>query len=276
MTDEQLYEKARMYGRNTLMWRQKFLGLLPEVEKRRLYLAKGFGSVFEFAFKLAGVSEEQVRRVLNLERKFVGTPVLKSLLERGEVSVNKLARVASIATAQNEAELARVVQVLPQSAIETLVRDENGFNKPEIELRSVRAHTLELTDEVTEKLLELQEKGINVSKVLLELLERREKEIAEEKVAISEELVEAKSRYVPARIQRVVREEHGTQCSIQTCHKPAEHLHHTQTFALSHRHDPHYLAPLCEDHHVLAHGINLKVQDKRRQVFTVSTYPRIW
>ena len=57
MTDEELYEKAVMYGRNALLWRQRFMGLLPEVQRRGLYAKKGFGSVFEFAFKLAGLSE---------------------------------------------------------------------------------------------------------------------------------------------------------------------------------------------------------------------------
>lgn len=81
----------------TRIWRQKFLGLLPEVYKRRLYEKKGFGSIFEFAKKLAGVSEEQVRLVLNLEKRFEDKPILKALLVEGTVSVNKLARIVSIA-----------------------------------------------------------------------------------------------------------------------------------------------------------------------------------
>ncbi len=270
MTDEQLYEKARMYGRNALLWRQKFLGLLPEVEKRRLYLAKGFLSVFEFASKLAGVSEEHVRTALNLGRRFAELPALKSLLENGEVSINKLVRIQSIATLQNEAELARVVQVLPKSALETLVRDEksldvNGLVEPLFDVKSLPGQTspLQISDAVKARLEELQEKGINIDALLTEFLDRRESEITEEKEAICEGLEPAKSRYVAARIKRVVREEHGTKCSIRTCYKPAEQLHHTQTFALSQRYDPHFLAPLCKDHHVIAHSINLKFQEKR-------------
>ena len=60
MTDEKLYELAKLYGRNALVWRQKFMGLLPEVEKRKLYERKNFGSIFEFAYKLAGFSEQQL------------------------------------------------------------------------------------------------------------------------------------------------------------------------------------------------------------------------
>lgn len=98
LADENLYNLCKVYGGKALMWRQRFIGLLPEVFKRRLYEKKGFGSIFEFAKKLAGLSEEQVRRVLNLEKKFEKLPELKSLLVNGEVSVNKLARVASIAS----------------------------------------------------------------------------------------------------------------------------------------------------------------------------------
>src|SRR3989338_493176 len=164
MTDEKLYELARLYGRNALVWRQKFMGLLPEVEKRKLYERKGCGSIFEFAYKLAGLSEQQVRTALNLEKRFEGLPVLRGLLVEGKVSVSKLVRVASIATATNEGELAEAVQLLPQKALETFVRDErceneNGLGEPLFGAKSLRAHELGLSEEVTGKLLELQEKA---------------------------------------------------------------------------------------------------------------------
>jgi hypothetical protein len=267
MTDIELYRKAKFFGKNALLWRRKFMGLLPEVQRRRLYEKRGFGSIFEFSFKLAGLSEEQVRRVLQLERKFEGVPVLKELLESGAVSVNKLARVASIATVANQEDLAEAVRVLPKSAVETLVRDErfqksNGLFKPQIEVKSVPGH-LNLDEKVVGRLLELQGKGIDLNAMMMEMLDRREQEIAEEKVAIAEDLPETQSRHVPVRTKKVLRKEHGTKCSIASCRRPAEQLHHTQTFALSHRHDPHYLAPLCKEHHILAHSVNLKVWERR-------------
>jgi hypothetical protein len=258
MTDDELYNKAKFYGRNALYWRQKFIGLLPEVERRRLYERKGFGSIFEFAYKLAGLSEQQVRTALNLESRFSELPALKALLVEGKVSINKLVRVQSIATVENERELAEVVQVLSQGALETFVRDE----RTSIEVKSLRAQdharALELSEEVTEKLLELQKKGLDVNELLLEFLKKREEEITQEKEAICKNLQTAKSSYVPARIKKVVQKEHGTKCSIVTCNRPAEELHHTQTFALSKRHDPRYLAPFCKEHHVIAHSINVK------------------
>ena len=257
MTDEELYEKARLYGQNALLWRQRFMGLLPEVEKRRLYATKGFGSVFEFAFKLAGLSEEQVRTALNLEKRFSDKPALKALLEKGEVSINKLVRIQSVVTPENEAFWAQQVQLLPKKALETLVRDERSLPGQML--------PLQISEDVKCRLEKLQEKGIDVSELLTELLDRHEQEIAEEKAAIAAELPGSQSRHVPARTQRVLNKEHGSKCSIQTCKKPAEQLHHTQTFALSRRHDPHFLAPLCKDHHTIAHAINVKVQQKRHE-----------
>lgn len=266
ISDKELYRRARFYGRNALLWRRKFIGLLPEIERRRIYEKKGYESIFVFAKKLAGLSEDQVRRALNLEKRFADKPVLNRLLTNGEVSINKLARVASIATPENEEELAEKVKMLPQSAIETLVRDENGLNKPKNEVKSVRAHSLELSKEVTEKLLELQRKGIDINEVLLDLLQKREEEIQKEKIEIAAELVQTESRYIPAKVRRIIQKEHGGKCSIRTCNKPAKQLHHTQTFSLSCLHDPRYLAPLCKDHHAIAHSINLKVQEKRQEL----------
>ena len=89
-----------------------------------LYEKKGFDSIFQFAAKLAGVSKEQLCTALNLEKDFEDKPLLKKLLVTGEVSINKLVRIQSVATKENEEFWATQVQLLPSRALETLVRDE--------------------------------------------------------------------------------------------------------------------------------------------------------
>ncbi|MBI2634770.1 hypothetical protein HYW82_03840 [Candidatus Peregrinibacteria bacterium] len=134
LSDKDLYFLCKKYGDQALDWRRKFIGLLPEVNKRRLFEKHGFTSIFEFAAKIAGVSKEQVCRALNLEKKFDDKPVLHSMLVEGKISINKLARIASIATVENEKSLAKSAKVLPYRALETLVRDEKIISE------SVRAH----------------------------------------------------------------------------------------------------------------------------------------
>lgn len=268
ISDEKLLQLCERFGRRALLWRRKFIGLLPEVNRRRLYERRGCQSIFEFAAKLAGVSEEQVRRAVNLSYEFRDKPALQQLLTSGSVGLSKLARVASVATPENEFELAEKVRLLPQKALETLVRDErvsekqNGSAKPLFEVKSVRAHmTFELSVEVVEELNCLHEQGQDVNAILLELLAQRKLRIEQKKEVLAGEA--ARSRTIPTKIRRVLHEEYGQKCSIATCQKPSEEIHHTQRFSLSHSHDPHYLAPLCREHHQLAHAVDVRVQELR-------------
>ncbi len=317
LSDEKLFELCKRYGGNVLFWRRKFLGLLPEVAKRKLYEKKGFSSIFEFAKKLAGISEEQVRMVLNLERRFEDKKELHELLVEGKVSVNKLSRIVSVATRENEGFWAQQVRVLPQSAVNTLVKDvnvakigdQNSLFEPKNEAKSLYVQTSDsfiLADDVMAELNKLNKKGIDVNELLRKLLEKRKREIEEEKEEIAEKMKEreagtmnsievaekmagrlAKSlieaigddvivqsltktelggRYVPRKIQKIIKKEFGTKCAVPTCNKLAEHLHHTLPFALSQNHDPRYLMPLCKEHHIIAHSVDQKFQSVRRMV----------
>ena len=255
VTDQKLLELCEKYGLQTRLWRQKFLGLLPEVQKRRLYEKKGCSSIFEFAKKLAGVSEEQVRRVLGLEERFIDKPALGELLKTGKVSVHKLARIAGIATSENQEDLAEQVQLLSKSAIETLVRDMKQESVPGHE-----AKQLQLSDEVQKKLLELQHKGIDVDHIILTALAEREQYIAQEKERLSAEAEMTDSRYINKPTRDLLEAEYGKKCSIPSCHRLSEEIHHGQRFSLARIHDPRYMAPMCRQHHTIAHSIDIKFQ----------------
>lgn len=299
LSDQNLYSLCKTYGARVLEWRRKFIGLLPEVNRRKLYEKKGFESIFVFAKKLAGLSEEQVRLAINLAKRFEEMPTLKSVLINGEVSINKLTRVASIANSENEEFLANKIQILSQGAVETLVRDEkwmknesmtntnsnasnkkqNGLFEPENNTKSLRAQTLSLSPEIHQKLLELQQKGLDINQIILECLQKRELEIAQKKEQIREKVlqkedekvqkieiiqgyalepIKSQRHHVPQSIRKIIYEEHGTKCSIKSCQKRAENIHHTLPFAIGKTNDPHFLVPLCKTHHELEHAVNLK------------------
>ena len=266
MSDEEVLSLCQQYGRAALEARRKFEGLLPEVFRRKLYKKKGFGSIFEFAAKLAGLSEEQVRRVLNLEKKFVDKPALHSALVLGEVSSHKLARVASIATKENDETLAEKAKVLSARALEALVRDQKSVHvhtHPQESLPDV--NLLEhLSAEVQKDLIERLRKGIDVNALLEELLAKYDEALEEEKEEIAEEEIQKKpSRYVSVKVRRILKREHGDKCSVPWCGKQSEELHHTQRFALVGAHDPRYIAPLCKAHHEIAGAIDAKAWQKR-------------
>ena len=134
--------------------------------------------------------------------------------------------------------------------------------------------TLYLSPEVQQKLLELQQKGIDINDLLLEFLQKREQEIAERKEEISEQILRREekkfaknhdgeymtkliTRYIPVAARRILHEEYGRKCSIKNCQKDAVQIHHMQRFFASQSHDPRYLAPLCKEHHELAHSADI-------------------
>jgi hypothetical protein len=308
LSDGQLYGLCLEYGRNAIRWRWRFAGLLPEVMRRRLYEKKGFRSIKEFAAKLAGMSEEQVNLVLNLERRFEDKPALHSLLTNGEASINKLAKIVSIATIENQEILADKVQLLPTRALETLVRDEklassnkvcasqpdleiemqNGLQEPKIKPKSLHVQTslqqfsdivkLNLDRDVLKELLELQAKEIDINSLIRKMLNERKAEIAEKKEKIAEEVLQKSeerkrqgkkpSRYIPMKVRNILIKEHGTKCSIPGCNRPAKEKHHTQRFALAGTNDPRYMAPLCEEHHIIAQTIDIKYIQVRMAAVT--------
>lgn len=385
LSDDQLLRLCEKYGLQAKLWRQKFCGLLPEVCKRRLYEKKRFRSIFEFALILGGLSEHQVRLVLNLDKRFEEMPHLHELLAEGKVSVNKLARVVSVATVENEEFWANQCKNLSNRALEVLVNDEkklmvnsgnnlpkidhenfelgfasrgrnslfgnftaqqqnylggNGFDiihqsknlngspEPQIDYKSLHVQTFgiennshkeanfthrssaepepynvdvhikfmalipKLDQKIKMKILELSEKGIDVNSVLAVILDEREQDIEHRKNEIVEGKIGLKnivdtsesktggkdgksqtaSRYIPVNTRRVLQLEHGTKCSIATCSKMAEQIHHSQRFGLMKNavpqaaHDPRYLAPLCKEHHQIAHSIDVKFGEVRKKI----------
>jgi hypothetical protein len=286
INDFTLLKMCAEFGGRARYWRQKFIGLLPEVNKRRLYEKKKCGSIFEFAYKFAGLSEKQVRLAINLEERFYDKPELYTALVNGDVSIHKLTKIASIATKENAAELVEKTKILPCHALETFARDlknppacdsgnsangtrkiENGLPEPLFGPKSLHVQKLEFefSDEIVEELNQLNRQGQNMDKIMKELLEYRKQRIQEEKQEISAQVEPTDSRYINAATRHILKEEFGTKCSVPGCNKPAAGIHHTLPFAVTHMHDPQFMVPLCKEHHQITHLVNLKYAEKLKQ-----------
>ena len=291
INDFTLLKMCAEFGGRARYWRQKFIGLLPEVNKRRLYEKKKCGSIFEFAYKFAGLSEKQVKLAIHLDEEFEDKPELHNALINGDVSLAKIARVASVATPKNAAELLESVKNLPQKTLEVRVRDlkkfqlqnalaggsnngdyknENGLVQPLFGPKVLRTQKLkfEFSDEIIEELNRLYDQGHDMDKIEGELLEMRKQKIEQEKQEISAEVKEAeptKSRYVQKKIKNVLEEEYGKKCAVPSCNKPSLEVHHTLPFSIAHTHDPQFMVPLCREHHQIAHLANLKYAERLRK-----------
>lgn len=276
LSDKQLLTLCQEYGQNAKLWKQRFLGLLPEIEHRSLYLQAGCTSLFEFAAKLGGVSREQVKVVLSLQNRFEAMPALKQALTSGNVAISKLARIVSVATPQNQEFLLNKTTILSKSALETFVRDvkrlpgqKKNINKIEYSHQKIhQSSELSLSPDVQQELLEMQNKGINVSQELREFLNQRKQRIQEEKQKVAKELkiqAEGPSRYIPKKVTNLLKQEYGTKCAHEQCINQAVNIHHTSRFSMNPSHNPFFLAPLCKQHHEIAHNVDLKVMEQRRR-----------
>lgn len=272
MTDKQLYRLCKKYGLRALEARRKF----PEVARRRLYERRGFGSIYELAARLGGMTRDQVDEVLRLEKRFIELPILRKALVNGEVSASKLARVAAVATNENSAEVLSLARTVSYAALDIKVKEMkmvkevvdikvaksemiNGLSKGEIHGKSLCAQTLEelgISEEVAQKLVDLKKKGFDLNVLLKEMLQRHEEEIEREAQLIEEKInltVADRSRYVTAEVKRIVEQKFGKKCAELSCGKLAAQLHHLKKFAEGGANSPQNLRPLCRGHHQLAH-----------------------
>jgi len=284
LSDKKLYMMCKKWGAAALEARRKFAGFLPEVNRREnierekggsWLKKKGFSCVYEFAAKLGGMSRDQVDLVLRLEKRFEDKPVLRGVLINGEVSANKLARVVSIATEENQQNILKKVESLSSRALEVFVKDfksQNGLIEPKTNDASPHVQTvnsnldLELDEDVKKELIEMKNKGMNINQILRGFLRERKEKLEKEKTEIVEKQLQKRddravigmpaNRYVPIEVRRIVINEFGNKCSVQGCTKPAENLHHEKGFAKDQCHDPRYLKPMCKGHHELAHTGN--------------------
>lgn len=280
IADEKLLELCAYWGSQALNARYKFIGLLPEVNRRRLYEKKGFSSIFEYAYKTAGLSEKQVRTALRLRERVENKPALKQLLESGEVSFNKIEKVSYVATPGTDELWANRVQTNSTKALVVMVRDEKSldvqtFGQQQIEV----IDEPRLSDEVKRKLNELARKKIDINEIILNALTAREQEIA---LGKNQEAEKSRTKVILAEVEgrkvkrsavsvitkRLLTKEYGKKCAIEFCNKDSEEIHHTARFSMSKSHNPHYLAPLCKAHHEIAHSVDVHANMMRKKSIT--------
>ncbi|PIQ77364.1 hypothetical protein COV82_04910 [Candidatus Peregrinibacteria bacterium CG11_big_fil_rev_8_21_14_0_20_46_8] len=138
LSDSELYQKCKAYGLNARQWMRKFVGLLPEVQKRRLYKRRGCASIYEFAAKVAGMNYATVDRVLKIAKRLEDKPKLRELFERGEIGWSKLEKVAAIATSEGDSFWAEKVQELNFHALDIFVQT---VRKQELEQKMAKIDT---------------------------------------------------------------------------------------------------------------------------------------
>lgn len=255
---EDLHQKFVKYGANARVWINKCKMLLPEIDREGIWHEKGFGSIYEYAAKLAGLSHGQVRDALRIMKKIEDKPALLKVAERK--GLGAVRSVATIATEETQEFWAEKAEEMPKHTLQAYVNESRPGT-------TFAQQTIQMTlSQKTAKKLEAIKGDRDWDEVVLELLEP---------AAEKPEPVESRSSYVPAAIKNyVVKKYHGL-CAFPNCCKEYEQLHHTYRFALTGVHDPDQIVPLCSSHHELAHHGLIENESKSPDQWDVREFAEI-
>jgi hypothetical protein len=245
-----LHKEFVRLGRERNKITYKLLAMLPKIEKLKIYENEGYGSIYDYAARIAGLSPGVVGKALKLEKKLQNMPHLQKAVETQ--GINKVGIVAGLATEENEKELAEKIVHMSKPALQEYSKEKRG--------KITTGWKVELDEKMMFLFLKLKKKlGKNLSnkeclRKILEKMEEKPKphKQAKETIKIPGEKV---SRHISVHQKRTLSE----QCIHPSCHRPAEIIHHPDRFSVSHDHEN--LKPLCKQHHEFAHnGITESMQ----------------
>ena len=182
--DKILHNQFLKFGNSRRKLTNELLALLPEIYERKIY-KKYAATIIEYAGKFGGLSKGVVLKRLRLEKYLKDKPKLKEAIKTE--GINKVALVASLATAENEAAWLDKVSNMSKAALQELskevrrneegrgIKDNKGLNESLFEnldsdlnttpCKAVPTKiTIELDEEMTFLFLKLKRKiGKNLS-----------------------------------------------------------------------------------------------------------------
>lgn len=247
MTDKELYKLCREYGAKARKWKNKFVSLLPEVARRELHKKHGFATVTEFAAKVGGVSRVVVENIFQVEKYIADKPALKNLIPK--VGINKVRVVATLATQENQEDLAKKVKTMSKGALELFAQEQRAEKiHPGMKRTTV---SFSLDKDVEFKLRKFKNNmggAVEWNDVIKKLLEKAA-DLPKKVRKVRKVRPPGKiTRYVSASIRRKL----PKKCQYPGCNKPAEVVHHPERFSLRPNHNN--LKPLCKVHHEFVHS----------------------
>ncbi len=260
MNDNEFYSLFQKRGKNARQAVNEFIAMIPEAYRRRIYIKKGFGSIYEMAAKVGGISRNMVDEVARVDEKLIDMPELRSKI--AEVGLSKVKTVANTATKETDHEWAEKITKMTRGALETEIRDSKnpipGESIPTTpQLIEFEHFQAKLNPKIILKLKIIKSKirkGATWNEVFSKLVN-----LPESRPQKNPKPSNPKKRNIATARRRDLE----GKCSIQGCKKPATEIHHKKPWAKFRSHDD--LEALCKNHHELAHQSESMIDVKFRQ-----------
>lgn len=130
-----LHQKFVQLGAQRKNLTRQLQALLPEINRRKIYLQHGCSNIYEYAWKFAGFSKFLVEKVIRVTAHLENKPFLKALIEKE--GIHKVALVATIATPETDKIFAKNLENMSKPALFEFAKelrqdlkknDKNGKN----------------------------------------------------------------------------------------------------------------------------------------------------
>ncbi len=252
-----LHSEFVKYGKNAKYWLRRCAILLPEIAREEIWRKKGFGSIYEYAAKLAGMSKAMVDTALWVMKKVEDKPELQKIVE--DKGINIVRPIANLATKETAAFWAKKAEEMSKHTLEIYAKEYREQVCPGANLEKIE---MNLDPKVANQLKKMKgDRDWNT--FMKELMDGQAKP----------EPVKTESPYIPVAIKKHVATKTNGLCAHPNCNKPATEFHHTKRFSLVGEHNPDYITPLCKAHHNLAHLGLIANEEKQPYEWQLLTFP---
>jgi len=100
---EVIHKRALSAARRFRVAEAELLGVLQEIDKEKVYLELGHGSLFKYAELSLFLSPATASDFIVVARKSVEIPKLKLAIEKGKITIAKARRITPVITKENQA-----------------------------------------------------------------------------------------------------------------------------------------------------------------------------
>ena len=99
---------------------------LLEIDRRKLYEKRGFSSVGDYAFELAGIKPRKARYLVLIARRLEKLPRIREAFDSGTLSWTKTREIVGVATPDTELDWLLKAKALSNRDLEKAVREHGG------------------------------------------------------------------------------------------------------------------------------------------------------
>ena len=144
MNSKIIHEKALTLAKRYKIAQAELLDVLQEIDSKKIFRSFGYNSLWDYCLRGLLLSESDADTFIRVARKSQSIPLLKQLIQKGEISLSAARRVCSVITVENHKGWLEKAKTLNQRELEREIVKENPKAKVPDKLKPLAPETTEL------------------------------------------------------------------------------------------------------------------------------------